>query len=136
MDLKMFKKIKPKHTEYHSIIDGIIIAGDITGDSGQSILINGHVIGSVRCEKGDNSTIIIGEKGNVTKINNTDEDIIANLSADHIVIRGKVLVSNVCAYQTLTIEETGELFAHTIKYGILTVSEGGKIVGYLKDDKE
>jgi cytoskeletal protein CcmA (bactofilin family) len=141
----MFNKIKPKNTQFNSIIDGIIIDGDITAEAGKSVFINSQVFGSIRCEKGNNSTIYIGKDGIISKkTNDLQESVDTNIyennvtevSADHIIVEGKIEAMKVHAYQSLLIKNSGEILAHTINYKTLTVETNGKIIGYLYNDRE
>jgi len=136
MDLKKLfkKKIMPKDKSFDSILDGIVVNGDISGASGQSIRINCDVIGSVRLEKGSNSTLVVGEKGFISKQSDSIDS--TDVHADHIIVSGKIDTSIIHAYESLVITSTGVVNAHDIKYGTITIETGGIITGKLEDDRE
>lgn len=139
MDLKKLfkKKIKPKDKSFDSILDGIVIYGDISGEADRSVYINCDVIGSINLESGKNSTLIIREKGNVSGPAEMPEQYKPlTVTADHIIIYGKIDVSEIHARESLVIKSSGIVNAGCIKYGSITVDEGALITGRLIDDRE
>lgn len=139
MDLKKLfkKKIKPKDKSFDSILDGIVIYGDISGEADKSVYINCDVIGSVDLEPGKNSTLIIREKGNISGPSEMPEQFKPlTVTADHIIVYGKIDVSQIHARESLVIKTLGIVNANVIKYGSITIDEGALITGRLMDDRE
>lgn len=127
------RKPKAKTNGHNSIIGNITVAGDITGDIGDNLLINGVVLGSVRLATGDNSTITIGVNGKILCDNEKDGEL-NDLIADHIIIYGSVLANKIEARYSLSVMSTAQVTAKNILYGSLSVNEGAMITGYLRDE--
>lgn len=125
------EKSKAQTNGYSTIIGNITIDGDITGDNGDNILINGVVLGSVRLSNGNNSTITIGENGKV--LCNHGKDLELNdLIADHIIVYGSVIVNKIEARHSLSIMSTAEIDAKNICYSSISINEGAVITGYIE----